>query len=397
MQQQYETASWRNWLAVGVLGVGSFAIVTTELAPIGILSSIANDLGENEAKVGLIVTGYAWIAAVAALLSATMLGRIPRKPLLGSLMLVLALSSAAAVISTNFPALFGARIIGAVAHGAFWAMIGTLGAQIVPARYVGVATSIIFGGVSAASVLGVPLAGVIGHHEGWRTAFGAIAILSFLTAASIMFSVPRVPAAAPVGRQALIAIARDPTFVRIYGATACAITAHFAAFTYIEPLLAEGLRIEPNALYTLLLAFGLAGLLGNVMTGVFVDRYLKPLVVGSLALMAICLAGLGALRANADLIAVGILLMGWGIGVAAVFVGFQTWILRTAGDAALPASAIYVAIFNAAIGTGALLGAVVMSFTELAGLVAIAAIALAGSIIPVLLLSAPTVTLAPAE
>ena len=144
MQEQHETASWRNWLAVGVLGVGSFAIVTTELAPIGFLSSIANDLGENEAKVGLIVTGYAWIAAVSALLSATMLGRIPRKPLLGILMLVLALSSAATVISTNFPALFGARIIGAIAQGAFWAMIGTLGAQIVPARYLGVATSIIF-------------------------------------------------------------------------------------------------------------------------------------------------------------------------------------------------------------------------------------------------------------
>lgn len=326
MQEQHEIASWRNWLAVGVLGVGSFAIVTTELAPIGILSSIANDLGENEAKVGLIVTGYAWIAAVAALLSATMLGRIPRKPLLGSLMLVLALSSAVAAISTNFPALFGARVIGAIAHGAFWAMIGTLGAQIVPARYVGVATSIIFGGVSAASVLGVPLAGMIGHHESWRTAFGVIAVLSFLTAAAIMFSVPRVSAAAPVGRQALIVIARDPTFVRIYGATACAITAHFAAFTYIEPLLAEGLRIEPKVLYALLLAFGLAGLLGNVMTGIFVDRYLKPLVLGSLALMAICLAGLGAFGANADLIAVGILLMGWGIGVAAVFVGFQTWI-----------------------------------------------------------------------
>ncbi|MQB07980.1 MFS transporter [Agrobacterium tumefaciens] len=397
MQEQYEQPSWRNWLAVGVLGVGSFAIVTTELAPIGILSSIAGDLGENEAKVGLIVTGYAWIAAAAALLSATLLGRMPRKPLLVSLMLVLAMSSAVAAITTTFSALFGARIIGAVAHGAFWAMIGTLGAQIVPARHVGVATSIIFGGVSAASVLGVPLAGMIGHLEGWRTAFGVIAALSFLTAAAIMLSVPHVSAAAPVGRQALIAIARDPACIRIYAATACAITAHFAAFTYIEPLLSDGLRIQPNVLYALLLAFGLAGLLGNVITGIFVDRYLKLLVLGSLILMAICLAGLGVFGANADLITVGILLMGWGIGVAAVFVGFQTWILRTAGDAVLPASAIYVAIFNAAIGSGALLGSVVMSFTELAGLMAIAALALVGSLVPVILLSAPTVTMATGE
>lgn len=397
MQEQHEQASWRNWLAVGVLGVGSFAIVTTELAPIGLLSSIAGDLGESEAKVGLIVTGYAWIAAAAALLSAMMLGRMPRKPLLVGLMLVLALSSAVAAMTTTFPTLFGARIIGAVAHGAFWAMIGTLGAQIVPARHVGVATSIIFGGVSTASVLGVPLAGMIGHLDGWRTAFGVIAALSFLTAAAIMFSVPRVPAAASVGRQALAAIARDPVFLRIYGATACAITAHFAAFTYIEPLLSDGLRMQPNALYALLLAFGAAGLLGNVMTGFLVDRYLKPLVLGSLALMALCLSGVGLIGANASVVVVGILLVGWGIGVAAVFVGFQTWILRTAGDAALPASAIYVAIFNAAIGAGALLGAVVISFTELAGLMVVAAFALVGSLVPVVFLSAPTVATAAGE
>lgn len=389
MQEQEERASWRNWLAVGVLGVGSFAIVTTELAPIGLLTSIAGDLGESEAKVGLIVTGYAWIAAAGALISAMALGQMPRKPLLVALMLVLALSSAVTAMTTTFPALFGARIIGAVAHGIFWAMIGTLGAQIVPAKHVGVATSIIFGGVSAASVLGVPLAGVIGHLDSWRTAFGCIAALSFVTAAAIVFSVPPVQAAAPVGSKALSAIARDPVFLRIYGATACAITAHFAAFTYIEPLLSDTLHMPANTLYALLLAFGVAGLLGNVLTGVFVDRYLKALLLGALALMALCLGGIGLIGADAGAVVAGILLVGWGIGVAAVFVGFQTWILRAAGDAALPASAIYVAIFNAAIGTGALLGSIVISFTDLGGLMMVAAVALTASLIPVTFLSTP--------
>lgn len=397
MQEQEERASWRRWLAVGVLGIGSFAIVTSELAPIGLLTSIGGDLGETEAKVGLIVTGYAWIAAAAALISAMALGRVPRKPLLVALMLVLALSSAVAAMTTTFPALFGARVIGAVAHGVFWAMIGTLGAQIVPARHVGVATSIIFGGVSAASVLGVPLAGIIGHLDGWRTAFACIAGLSFLTAAAIAFSVPRVPAAAPVGRKALAAIVRNPIFLRIYAATACAITAHFAAFTYIEPVLSESLHMPPNALYALLLTFGVAGLLGNVLTGAFVDRYLKPLVSGALAVMALSLGGIGLFGADAGVAGIGILLVGWGIGVAAVFVGFQTWILQAAGNAALPASAIYVAIFNAAIGAGALLGAVVISLTSLAGVMTVAAVVLIASLIPVALLPAATASRAPSE
>lgn len=128
-----------------------------------------------------------------------------------------------------------------------------------------------------------------------------------------------------------------------------------------------------------------------------VDRYLRPLVLGSLVLMALCLTGVGLFGANASVGVVGVLLVGWRIGVAAVFVGFQTWILRTAGDAALPASAIYVAIFNAAIGAGALLGAVVISFTDLAGLLVIAALALVASLVPVILLSASAITTTAAE
>jgi len=94
------SVSWRIWLAVVALGVSSFAIVTTELAPIGLLSPLAAEFGQTEGKAGLVVTAYGWIAAFVALFSATFLGRLPRKLLLVSLML-------------------DARMIGALAHGAF--------------------------------------------------------------------------------------------------------------------------------------------------------------------------------------------------------------------------------------------------------------------------------------
>ena len=243
--------------------------------------------------------------------------------------------------------------------------------------------------MSAASVLGVPLASVIGDVGGWRLAFGVIAALSLVTAAAIALAVPQVPASAPVGGQALKAIMRDPVFLRIYGATTCAITAHFAAFTYIEPVLSDVLKMSPSVLSVLLLSFGLAGLVGNVITGIFVDRHLKPLVLTALALMAVCLFGIGRLDAESGVVIAVTLLAGWGIGVAAVFVGFQTWILREAADAALPASAIYVAVFNAAIGTGALLGSVILAVTDLSGLIVVAALALAGSLIPVVALAPP--------
>ena len=118
------------------------------------------------------------------------MGRMPRRALLIALMLLLALSGVGAAVADSFGQLMAARIIGAVAHGAFWAMIGTLGAQLVPPHQVGLATSIIFGGVSAASVLGVPLANLVGAAQGWRTAFGCTAGLAFLVAGSVWLTVP---------------------------------------------------------------------------------------------------------------------------------------------------------------------------------------------------------------
>jgi predicted MFS family arabinose efflux permease len=112
-------------------------------------------------------------------------------------------------------------------------------------------------------------------------------------------------------------------------------------------------------------------------------------VLVSLALIGICLFGIGLLDPGSGMLLAPVLLFGWGIAVAAVFVGFQTWLLREARDAALPASAIYVAIFNGSIGTGALLGSGVIALTSLNGLMIVAALALCASILPVIVLREP--------
>jgi len=122
----------------------------------------------------------------------------------------------------------------------------------------------------------------------------------------------------------------------------------------------------------------------------FQGNWLTGLVLASLALMAASVLALGNVPIGGSAFIVGALLLGWGVGVAIVFVGLQTWILRLAGQAAMPASAIYVAIFNAAIGAGALLGGLVLSMTTLSELMVIAAIAIAASLIPVMLIKPTT-------
>lgn len=144
----------RVWIAVVALGICAFSIVTSELAPVGMLSALAADFHQTESGVGLAVTAYGWVGALAALLSGAMPTRISRKALLVGLMLILALSCLAATRSYSMFALMSARMIGATAHGAFWALIGIVAAQLVPPHRLGLATAIIFGGVSAASVVG---------------------------------------------------------------------------------------------------------------------------------------------------------------------------------------------------------------------------------------------------
>lgn len=364
---------WRMWLALVFLGIGAFTIVTTELAPIGLLSAIARDMGRSESAVGLTVTLYAWIGAFSALLAALALGRMARKPLLIGLMLCLTLSNGAAMAADSFGFLLAARACGAVAHGLFWAVIAASAAQIAPPRHVGLATSIVFGGVSAASVLGVPLATLIGQESSWRIAFGAVGALSLLTAAGMLAVLPRMEQSqAGNPGAALGSVLRRMDLWGIYVATAFAVTAHFAAFTFIEPFLREAPGMKAGIVIALLFGFGAAGLAANFLTGIFIDRYLRPFLMLALVLMTLSLLVLGFWSARLGVAGISAVLILWGASISAIFFGFQTWILRSAGAAAMPASAVYVAIFNAAIGSGAMIGAWVLSHNGLAAVMMVA-------------------------
>lgn len=367
----------RAWLAVVALGVSAFSIVTSELAPVGMLSALANDLHQSQAGAGLAVTAYGWVAALAALLAGAIPARISRKALLIVLMLILAFSCLAATQSHTMQTFMTARMTGALAHGAFWALIGTVAVQLVPVDKLGLATSVIFAGVSAASVLGVPLSSFIADMVGWRQAFSAISLLSLAAAVALLWTLPTLAAPQPLRLKVYVGIVKNPLLLSLFGATACIISAHFAAFTYLEPLLTQTRGIPTSTISALLLMSGLSGLLGNLIAGKLIDRHIRVLIMTSLLLSAGAL-GMLSIRGGSALPVwfVAALLGVWGAGMAIVFVGLQTWLLRSAGEATQPASAIYVAIFNAAIGTGALVGGLVSATLGLSSLPLLAAVAM---------------------
>lgn len=351
----------RSWLALFILALSTFTIVTTELAPVGLLTPIAEGLHASESAVGMTVSLYAWVGALSALFASVFLGNVAKKRILLILTIVLFLSNALAATVDTYKILLAARVLGALAHGAFWAMIGATAVAIVPSRSLGAATSIVFGGVSAASVFGVPVSNYIGIHFGWRQAFWLMALLSVVAFAGITILVPQITSKSAIGLEALKSVLKSSTLWKIYSATLLAVTAHFAAFTYIEPWLQTQTILASSFIPLVLFIYGIAGLAGNFLTGIVIDKYLKVTVSVSVLLISAVLVFIGICGASLSGTAIFSAMIIWGVAVSGIFVGFQTWVLRMATDKTFPASAVYVSFFNTAIGIGASVGAWMVS------------------------------------
>ncbi|MEN5199154.1 MFS transporter [Pseudomonas wadenswilerensis] len=347
---------WRIWSAVTVLCIASFAMVTSEFAPIGLLSQISADLAQEPATVGLSVTLYAWIGALSGLLANSLSRWIGRKPLMIALMLILAASNALSAIAPEFSALLGARAVGALAHGVFWATVAATAALIAPPRQMGLATSIVLGGITLATVMGVPLVNLVGQYDGWRTAFACLALLCVASAGAIALVVPDLGLVAAAPGTGYAAVLRRWDLLITFAITALTAAAHFAAYTFVEPFISQVRDITPVLIAALLFAFGAAGFIGNLLSAIFIDRYLKLFILLALIAMAGALLTLGLLGPELNLLAVATLLMVWGVAISALFTGLQTWVLRIAGAHTVPATALHTAVLNGAIGLGVIIG-----------------------------------------
>jgi predicted MFS family arabinose efflux permease len=336
---------------VAAVALGIFTVMTAELLPVGLLSPMAAELAVSEGTAGLLVTVPGLVAAIAALVIVARV-RLDRRVLLVALVALAAAANLAGAWAPTIEAMLASRVAVGVAIGGFWAIAGSLAIRLVPARHVGGATTVIFAGVSAA-VLGIPAATTIGEAAGWRAAFAATGGLGAAAGLAVALLLPALtaPPAVPVVRLPAL-LKADP--VGRVGAllTALLVTAHFAGYTYLRPVLAEA-GIGGQDLAVLLLAFGAAGVLGNVLAGSQAPRHPRG-TLGAIALGIAAAAGLLA-TLGAGPGGTAALLVLWGAAYGGVSVGLQIWMMRTSHSPEA-ATSLFVAAFNAAIALGALLG-----------------------------------------
>ncbi|MEU3607284.1 MFS transporter [Streptomyces sp. NPDC035033] len=344
----------KGWLAVLAVTLGIFALMTSELLPVGLLTPIGSALDVSEGTAGLMVTVPGLVAAVSAPLVTVVTGKVDRRLVLAVLIGIVGAANLASAFATGFAVVLVARFLIGVSVGGFWALAGGIALRLVPERHVGRATAVIFGGVETASVLGVPAGTLIGDFSGWRTAFAAVGVLGLLSLACMVLLMPKVAPERTIGFADLPGVFRSNAAVRVgIAMTFLVITGHFTAYTFVRPvLLGDG--VDHRVISALLLAFGVAGICGNFLAGALIATWLRPTVLG----IAVVLTGAMTLLAVADAgpVAAGAVLVLWGLGYGAVPVTFQTWILVAAPDRTEAASSLYVSVFNLSIALGALLG-----------------------------------------
>lgn len=364
--------------ALAALAASAFVYVTAETIPVGLLPQIAHGLSVTEADVGLLLTSYAVVAGLTTIPLTAITMRVPRHLLIAATVAVFAVSQLAAALAPTFAALILARLICALAHGVFWSAIAPVAARLAPVGQAGKATALVFLGNSLAIVLGVPLGTALGQWLGWRAAIAVLAVAGALCVAVLLVVLPALPAlpADLVARtgarlRASVTIIRSGPVAAVCLVTAVLVIGHFAAYTYIAPLVRRDGGLEGVGLSLLLLGYGAAGLVGNFVMGRYVDRRPRQVLIGSIAVIVIALVALVPVLGPAPTVLAALL---WGGAFTATPVCLQAAILRVAPHARDAASAVYVVAFQVGIGGGALVGERFVRAGHLAALPAVAAV-----------------------
>ncbi|MFE5143168.1 MFS transporter [Streptomyces fagopyri] len=336
----------------------SFVLVLSEFLPIGLLPVIGSSLHVSVGTVGLVVVVPGLMAAVTAPLLTIASGRLDRRKVLIALALSITASNVLAALSPNMPVMAAARILLGIGVGGFWAMGAGVAARLVPAEAVHRATSLITAGISAGTVVSLPLGALVGHLAGWRTAFIVAAGAALLALAALALRLPSLPPTGAIRIATLTSSLRDRAARIALLATALIFFGHFAAYTYITPYLEEKAHFGSSAVTLVLLGYGVAGLVGNFAAGAIIGRNLRAVYITAAVLVAAAVGLLTTLTDTAP--AVVVLVMIWGAAFGAVPLALQTWILRATPEAPESGMALLVSACQIALATGSLIGGLVV-------------------------------------
>jgi predicted MFS family arabinose efflux permease len=353
-----ETSPRRIRAALLALAGATFVFVTSELQPVALLPEMSRGLGVAPGMVGILLTAYAGVAGAAAIPVTALTARMSRRRLVLVSVLMLVVSQAGAAVAPTYAALLVARLIAALAHGVFWSIVARVAASLLGPQRSGRATAVVFGGNSLALVLGTPLVTALGAAIGWRLTVAGLGAVAALVAGALAVTLPEIPAQPSPSRTVAEAL-RNRSVLAVCGVTVLIVIGHFTAFTYFVPLAQRHTGLSGGALSIVFLLYGAAGVIGLTLVGAVTDRHPGAAMLACGGAMTLAMLGLSALPDSLPVPAIVAILL-WGAAFTALPVCLQAAVLRVAPRVPDTASSVYVVAFQIGIGTGSLLGAVLV-------------------------------------
>ncbi|WP_130732008.1 MFS transporter [Komagataeibacter xylinus] len=339
-----------------MLSMGAFVWLVTEVLPIGLLTDMAAGLHVSPGRIGLLVTGYAWLVALTAIPLTLLTSGLDRRMLMAALLGLAGVMDIACAFVTNYALMAAMRVALALGHGIFWSTIAGVAVRLAPHMPVARATAWAFTGVAVGFAGGIPMAAAIGQWLGWRAAFMACGIAALAVMGGVLALLPPLPSQRR--HLDLPALLRQPVLRYIAVLTTLVVSAHFTAYTYIIPLLSAIPHAPERLIPLLLLIYGVVGIGGNWLGGHLPWSAGRTIGMAMVALMSshvlLVASGWASWLAWVDMAA-------WGIIAALINLGPQSYAIELAPHQREAACSFCVTGFNSGIGAGALCGGVVLS------------------------------------
>jgi len=347
-------------LALWALTISAFAVGTTEFVIVGLIPTIAADLGVSLPSAGLLVSLYALGVTIGAPVLTALAGRMPRKTLLLSLLVLFIVGNACAAFAPGYNSLIAARFLTGLAHGVFFAIASTIATDLVDRDKESSAIALVFLGLTVALVTGVPLGTWIGQSFGWQSPFLGVVALGLVGLIASALLVPSTLRQSPApGLRAQARVLTSPRLLLVYLITAIGYGGNFIAFTYLAPMLTDVTGLGTGAVSLVLLLYGASVAVGNIVGGKLADR------MGAVPALTLIFAGLTAvllafgLTLSSPVAAIAVIAL-WGGFAFANVPPLQVYTVQIAREVAPEAvdvaSGLNIGAFNLGIALGAWAG-----------------------------------------